>query len=848
VALACLSGGFLLAAVFGPVSVAAQGRPPVSTPVSLRVSVGYGNIYRGTSWTPVRVTIRNRSSTDISGNLNIPQSDQSTSVVTSPAFHSLYQAPVTLPADATKHITVYVPGSGIGGSVSVSFTGRKALLARAGVYPVGVDNGTLLIGALGSSSSDIAWIGSAIQHSVTTHVVPLSAATLDPVAQALSTFDIIVLTDTDSSQLDGAQLQALEAYVRGGGSLLLVGGPTWQRTLRPLPAALLPGRLGGTRLLSDLHGLAPLGAVPAGGRSAVSVLRHPDGTVWASQGGVPLVVRREVGEGVVEYLAFDPALSALPPGSPILQHIVAMAAPAAVTRTWAPGGFRARFEAVFRTMALTSELANVPAQTLPLLAVFAGLALLYVLVLGPANFLILRRLGRQHLALVTMPALSLVFLGGGAAVAARLRAPAVSVNTVSVVNLAGTTAARPATMYVSLAAPLPGTYRLAYGASALPAALPQLSAPIGFSPRSASTLHNTPLGMALQEEQPTSATFLSMKRWSTRDLTLTTSLRIPGAMQSTLHLNSLGTVVGTVRNGTNLTLENPAIIAGQTVVHLHTLHAGATAAVRVHPGEAPFGADSSSIWGTVYGNGQPNFSDGFGGFGGFGDCCDQVSAPPENTLAQREQNAISMLAQAQTLPSPSGVLLAGWTRQPLGTFRVDGAAPQRRDLTLVVTPLAVHFPPRGAFRLPAGTIAAHLVDILPRAPQSGCSSTGNCSGFGWGGFGGRDDGASISVGAGGSLTFEFDLPEPSHIRFTQLALGQGNSSDNLGPAAVYDWHSGRWAPVDFSTEVARLAHPQRFISTQGQILVRLHASGSTGDLSISDEHDAVTLSGRGVAS
>ncbi len=74
--------------------------------ISLRVAVGYQNIYRGTNWTPVRVTVSNGTNTDISGILEIPQSDQSSSVGASPSFHGLYQAPVTLPAGVTKHITV----------------------------------------------------------------------------------------------------------------------------------------------------------------------------------------------------------------------------------------------------------------------------------------------------------------------------------------------------------------------------------------------------------------------------------------------------------------------------------------------------------------------------------------------------------------------------------------------------------------------------------------------------------------------------------------------------------------------------------------------------------------------
>jgi hypothetical protein len=812
--------------------------------VSIRVAVGYANIYRGNSWTPVRVTLRNTTGSDIDGLLKIPQSNQSSSVGTIPAFHGMYQDPVLLPAETTKQVTVYVPGSGVQGRVSVLFVRGHTVLGTASAYPTGVDNGTLLIGALAGSPGDFAWVGPAVQQRVTTHVIPLSAATLDSNARALGAFDIIVLTDVDSSQLDAAQLSALQGYVENGGSLLLVGGATWQKTLRPLPLGLLPGRLAGARVLPNLRGLRSLTTGPGngGGRSVVSVMNQVTGTVWASQDGVPLVIRRQVGQGVIDYLAFDPAGSALPSGAGLTQHLVAMAAPLAVTRTWSPQGFRARFEAIFKNMALTDELANVPPATMPLLAIFAALTLLYVLILGPANFLILRRLGHQQLALVSIPALSLLYLGSMGGVATHLEGRTASINTISEITLRGSSPARPATMYVSLAAPLPASYHLGYSASALPAALPQVTSPAGFSPRGASTLHSTPLGMRLQEGPQAGASLLSVDRWGTRDLTLDTSLDVPGSVRADLAVDAHGTIVGSIHNGTNLVIQSPVLVAGEAFVHLPDIVAGATIHVRVRPSVEPFGQDAASIWGSLYGSSGGGFSDGFGGFG-FGDCCDQAALQQEDTSLVQEQNAISMLSRAQDLPLPAGVFLTGWSRKPLAPLTVDGTTPQRRDLAFLFVPLSVHFPSRGPFRLLPNTLTSQLVDVLPRAPHSCCSGFG-----GFGGFGGPDTPQQVSVGQGGSLTFEFDIPNARHVHFRQLSVSPGNRSDNIGPARVYDWQAGRWASVNLSIGTVRLPRPDRFVSPGGQVLVKLESTSVIGDLTISDQNHAVDLSGSGVVS
>jgi len=549
-----LAGAMLLGvagALASPVAVRAAGLPPgasgplvrvagdhVSSPITLQISAGYQNIYRGSAWTPIRVLLSNGGSADVSGTLEIPQAGQSASVGAQPAFPGLYQALVTVPAGGTKTVTLYVPGTGVQGQINVSFREGKTVVVRASAAPIGVDTSALLIGVLAGAPADMAWVAPAIQQQVTTHVIPLSPSTIDPVPQALTTFDIIVLTNADTSQLDRAQLGALQRYVRNGGSLLMVGGPRWQETLRPLQTTLLPGHLAGLRVLPDLHGLLPLAPLssPIGSRpAAVSVLAQPSGTILASQAGIPLVVRTREGKGAVEYLAFDPSLSSIQgwSGAPgLMEHLVAMAAPLAITRTWSPGGFRARFQSIFRSQALTDELSNLPSATVPFLALFAALTLGYVLILGPANFLLLRRIRRQHLAWVTIPILALCYLGSILAITAHLRAASAVLNTVGLVTLDGTSGPQPATLYVGLATPQAGDYHLAYNGAALPAALPHLSHPDGFSFRSASTLHATPLGMRLQEDPQTTATFLAMQRWTMRDLSLETTMNIPGPSSS----------------------------------------------------------------------------------------------------------------------------------------------------------------------------------------------------------------------------------------------------------------------------------------------------------------------------
>jgi hypothetical protein len=256
---------------------------------------------------------------------------------------------------------------------------------------------------------------------------------------------------------------------------------------------------------------------------------------------------------------------------------------------------------------------------------------------------------------------------------------------------------------------------------------------------------------------------------------------------------------------------------------------------RVRPGAPDFSQRPGSILVESYGG---NDLLDTGGFGGFDDCCDP-GYPQERTLIDRVRNAASMLAQAQpnVLPALGEVMLVGWTQRPLETVSVDGSAPQRRDLTLVVTPLSVRFPSQGPFRLRTGTIGSHVVDILPRAPQSSCCS------FGFG-FGRGPQQQQVTLGAGGFVTFEFDLHSARRLRFGRLDVSVNNQDSGTSHGRVYDWSAHRWVSVDLSSGSASLSLPNRFISSRGQILVRLVGSPDD-DLTLLNPNHDVQIAGAG---
>lgn len=803
--------GLLPLLAFAPRAAHALAPP---RPVVMRISAGYGDMYRDTAWTPVRVTLHNTGSTSISGTVEIPDGlnpgESAGYGGPPPAFTARFQLPVVLPAGEVKHLSLYLPGSDIGGQVEVQFRQGSHLLARAYNEPSTFDNTALVVATLSQNPAATLWPGRVPAGDLTEDVVSLTPATLDAVPQALATFDIIILTNLDSSRLDRAQLSALRAFVRAGGTLVLVGGPDWQETIQPLPAALLPGRLAGAQILPHLE---VGGGRELRGQTQVSILNHPRGQVLAAQAGIPLIVRAGLGQGHLLYLAFDPAVAPLRRWARLpamVSTLLRRANPAAADRAAWPTGFRPPSPFLDPAAATTAnlDLAAIPPGALPSLPLFVLLAVLFLLLLGPLHFLLLRRLHRREWAWGTLPLAALLCLGITAAVGNLLGREAVLLHTVGVARLDDPS--HTAWLEVALFAPVGGSYLLATAPTSLAAPLPEF---YDTGPGRALVGYRVTEGIA-----PT-VTFDAMTLRSMRSIALTTRLPLPGRVSANLELGRAGDLVGHIQNRTSVDLLHPIILAGSRVFRLANLPAGATRPIRIQPA----GGQPATLSGAY---GKPLLSARLPAFGLSSACC-RLASPPTRTLAERLRQAADALPPS-ALAAPGNLTFAAWTDQPLGDLTVNGVQPRRRDLTLLLTPLAVRFP-SGPFSLPPGVLTARLDDDHPQPTQSACCPAGLGT-------------APLFLGPGGWATFSFAFPAGVSFHRLSLAAEAGGASD-LGQ--VYDWRAHRWAAINLARP-ASLPRPARFISPAGVLRLKLRASISSGDIILRHGVRSLQVWGTGV--
>jgi hypothetical protein len=817
-------------------------------PLTIGLTAGYGEQYRTSAWTPVRVTMHNRTSGTISGTVVVPDKSGTNNGGPSALYNAIYQTALVLPAGATKRVTLYIPGYDDQSVVNASFQpdDHTFKTVSASDFPSPFQTQEVTIGTLETDPQSGKWLTSADWGSGLINVTRLTPATVDPVPEALASFDLIALTSIDASQLRQDQLTALETYVRNGGALVLVGGPDWQETLRPLPAALVPGTLVGSKTASDLSGLKTVtGSLPPSKATTISVLTHPRGSVRASQGGVPLVVQRPMGKGQILYLAFDPQLDPVAhwkDNGALAANLVHWAAPLAIGRSNLPGYSNPGGPMFFccGPVDLSSEVSNVPAAALPSLILFIVLTVLYVLLLGPLNFLVLRRLRRREWSWITIPALAALCMASTFGVAFHLKGNTVLINTVGTISLQGDHGPYPATMYAGLFAPLRGDYHLTYNRPALPAVLAQPYFYNGYNGPGSPAAN--PVTLRFKEGAQTQVDFLSMNMWSMREVSLRTSVNVAGTLKSQLWLDRSGRLTGTIHNGTNLDLLRPTVLAGNAVAHLPNIPAGGAIQVSFKPHNSTL--QQGLLWMRLYGQPSPQqfsggpmyYGQGIGSgvpfLGNGSACCPGPLPPKENNLNDRIRNVAAALPEIQMGTLPGEVTLLAWTQRSLGSVTVDGTAPQRRDLTLVMAPISVDLA-HGAFTLPSGVLGAHLIDA-----SAGDSTNGGCCPF-------DPRVQPVYLGVGGWATFQFDIPgQRVHFRRLTLDVNAGGAAgDHIGH--LYNWSSGRWDAVDLSSGEASLSHPDQYMSARGAVLLKLKTTSDSGSVVIGDIHRQLQISGAG---
>lgn len=356
------------------------------------VQVGFGGYVRTGTLNPIWFTF---TGTDTDHSLRLS--------FYLPNDRSIYQYDFVLPAHTTKtlHCWFYIPSFVANIGVKVEWDGGKSE-REIRVTTLGEE---LFIGVVSHSPEIADAITSRSKDVVVTWInptfMPTSSLLLEPL-------DVLILQDLDPNQWSSQQRDAIVEWTRWGGHLIFGGSGSVVELIRYFPD-LAPAHWNGTAQY-DATVWEPLGMwvgadPPSEGLSLIQLEMVEDAypLVYSEENGIPLIVRRRVGDGIVDLLAWD--LTAPP------------------FRLWKANqkfwteflvGNSRRMTGVSTypsySYSISTSFGLVLARLFPSPWLILAIFLAYILIMGPVTLIVLRILKRSTWIWGAVPAWAVIFL------------------------------------------------------------------------------------------------------------------------------------------------------------------------------------------------------------------------------------------------------------------------------------------------------------------------------------------------------------------------------------------------------------------------------------------------------
>jgi len=800
-----LAAGLLGSLVTAP--VAAVDPPPGLTVEAKVLMDGHTRVG---AWMAIDIHVANQGPA-ISGEFRISGGNQS---------RTRFGTRVDLPTQSNKTYRLYAQPPAFGREVEISLVEADKTIATTKVPFQAHDATQLVVGIVAERPGDIVGDLDLLpnQNNVAPLIVPLNLDDLPQRVEAWGILDRLIWQDTDSSLLTKEQLAALQGWVAGGGRLVIVGGTAGPASLTAFPDTLLPFRPTATTDVDPQSLVAMLGEIPADATTLPALSGELlGGRALASTGDRTVAGERPYGSGSVTIVGFDPTAS----------WITGTSLAEGMWRRLLPGRSLGG-PVIGDDSQILSAASQLPSLALPPIGGLIGLLGAYILLIGPINYLVLRRLDRREWAWLTMPILILAFAAGAYGFGSLLRGSDLIVNEVAIVRGSPGATEGIAQVYLGVFSPSRGTYQLRVPGGAL------LSSPINGDFNGNGTVNT----LDVLQGDPAQVRDLGVGFGSLRTVRAETAVSVP-LVQAQLRLEN-GHLKGTVTNASSEVLQKPAVVLGGTVAKLADLAPGQSATVDVAMQAVQMGQQlSDKIVGQVFFDGTQMGDDAARLYARH-TILDQLSFDPNFGFTGQ-------------LPADGPVILA-WTDRELLPVEIQGAVPRRTGNVLWFLPTTAAISGTTTFRndLIRSTVIASDAAFFNKDPFNINFGRGSAQlSYRPIAFDGKITATQLAIGLNfGDPGFVLDPKVIEPLPTIPKSCGkeptegcQMPNFDGLPEVELFDLTASDWKRLPHLTGGTRfaIADPARFVDpATGTVLVRLLNENTDGvgfsmDLSITGD-------------
>ncbi len=872
IALAAICFAIALINFAFPKQVLAQERTGEPT---FQVKAGFESHYRDGNWVPVQITLRN-DGPDFNGTLSLITPTPQFQLSSNQGIPSNYQISITLANGTQKQVTMYLPLYFDVQNVTVKLLDSSGHNVGSQTAPlVPLTPGDVLIGILSDQSSGFSSLSTLPLPNQAGSIVLefLNANTMPTAAAALKNFNIIVLDNFTTTNLSAIQLNALQNWINQGGSLILVGGPEWHRTLGTLPAGLAPIQVYGSSTIPAGTVLLPPGGSAASGSgqhnipatvqspvsiSAATLIPHAnDGKseVILASPTTPLIVQTYQEQGTIVYLAFDPTLE------PILGW-------QGVSLLWNSLLLRSLGDQLLPHSGISPGIGSSTQQVQPILAnrmsgflqsllpstipppwrTLGILLFCYILILGPGRFLLVKRLKGRYwswrIILSSIVIFSLLSYG----LAYIEKGSSILSDSISIAQFSQNGASVHLSTYMGVFVPNEGDYQVQIPGNSLVQPSPDN---FSASPGPITGAHTTVVTL----QNRTNANLQDVNIWTLHTLLTEQDRQVHKGLVSQLALQN-GSLVGTVTNTFSYALSDTFLLMPNDAFSLGHLAAGETKHVQLKLSSVPLPPSSTLADLIATNTNSPTYDampaqpqttwqrhlailyalDGEGLFN-FSPICTGLCNGSVNPLipllpgvyspsfssGTTSSNSVGITATPgwqftatreidPLLVSGSPATLIGWAENSQGLTNnatINDINPAGFHEALIQAPFGINL--SGSLNLPPNFIAGQLIDV---------ASTNAHLRF-----------PGIYTISTGSMTFEYVIPESSNTHVNGLTISEppdinvlaqpGPVSDaNSSPFRLYNWHTNSWDIISLNQNTFTTNNVGVYISVTGRVLVQ----------------------------
>lgn len=370
-------------------------------PINMLVEAGFDNFFRPEQWLPIQIRVQN-DGVGFDGRLTVRPETSGRAVDTA------YSSTIDLPTGSDKTVFLYVQVASFADNLLIELIDNEGVrvseqrVGLSGIAPR--DALHMVVSGTGANSIPL---NALAQGGFNARQGRWTLDNLPPNVAALQSIDTLIFYDVQSDQMTIGQLEALETWVATGGHLIVIGGPSWTQTASGFSDnAILPFVPDGSANVDDVSGLAAYVGLSdnLSTRTFITTGEVTENSRILAQtdDNLAILIRRELGTGVVDYFTLDPTLEPLRSWLALPEVWLNLLSTAVPEPGWQRGLLDQQEAA--RALAILPGVNLLPPVTSMLL--FIGI---YILLIGPINYFVLSRMRRRAWAWLTIPVFILIF-------------------------------------------------------------------------------------------------------------------------------------------------------------------------------------------------------------------------------------------------------------------------------------------------------------------------------------------------------------------------------------------------------------------------------------------------------